>query len=134
MRVVIDTNIYLSALILPGSKPDIILRLAKEGKYSAYTSNFILDELRRILIAKFAYDTRHTAKVVDEILKFAIVVAPKQKVGLIKEKADDNKILACAMEAKADYLVTGDKKHILPIGMIGQCKIVSATEFIKHIR
>jgi putative PIN family toxin of toxin-antitoxin system len=133
MKVVLDTNIYLSGLIFPGSPPAHILNLARELQFSVYASQFIIWEIRRVLIRKFGYEDKLADNILDEILKFIKIVQPRQKINLITAKKDDNLILACAAAAQADFLVTGDKKHILPLKKIAQTKIVSAAEFMKKI-
>ncbi|MBC7319883.1 putative toxin-antitoxin system toxin component, PIN family, partial [bacterium] len=67
-----------------------------------------------------------------EILELkAIKVYPKTKVSLIKEKKDDNRILECALEGKVDYIISGDRKHILPLKEFKGIKIVSVGEFLE---
>ena len=131
MRVVIDTNIYLSGLVFPESFPGRILKLSKARKIQVYCSKFILDEIRRNLIVKFGYAEEMAGKFIEEILKFIIVINPKIRLAIIKEKQDDNRILECAVEAKADFLISGDKKHILPLKKFRGIEIISAREFIK---
>jgi len=134
MQVILDTNIYLSGLIFPHSPPAKILELIKIGKIKAYASNFIISELCRILLAKFKYDQQFADKFIDEILQYIEVIAPKKQINLIKTKKDDNRILECAVHIKADFLITGDKKHILPVKKINDTKIVTASEFIKEFK
>ena len=55
MRIVIDTNIYLSGLIFPKSFPGQVLKMARTQKIEVYCSNFILDEIKKNLIIKFHY-------------------------------------------------------------------------------
>ncbi len=61
------------------------------------------------------------------------LIEPRKRVHRIKKDATDNHILACALEAKADFLVTGDKKHILPLKKIGATRIVSPAEFLHEV-
>ena len=131
MKVVLDTNIYLSGLIFPKSPPALILYLAKQAKFSVYCSGFIITEISRNLKLKFGYEDIAAEKIIEDILKYVKLITPKKSINIITAKKDDNRILDCAVAAKADFLVTGDKKHILPIRKIGQTKIVSAAEFIR---
>lgn len=133
MKVVLDTNIYLSGLIFPDSKPALILSLAKKAKFSVYCSSFIVSELHRNLILKFGYKDEIAEEIINDILKYVKLIVPEKMINLIKAKKDDNRILECAVAAKADFLVTGDKKHILPIKKIASTKIVSSSEFIDHL-
>lgn len=130
MKVVIDTNIYLSGLAFLESFPGQILKLVRAKKIQVYCSKFILGEIERNLIIKFGYSEEMAGKFIEEILKFVQIVNPKIRVAIIKEKQDDNRILECAVEAKADFLVSGDKKHLLPLKKFRRTEILSAKEFI----
>jgi len=132
MRVVLDTNIYLSGLNFPESFPGKVLRLARSKKIRVYCSKFIIDELKKNLIVKFDYEVSMAEKFIEEILKFVLIVRAQKKVKIISKKDDDNRILECALAAKAEYLVTGDKKHILPLKEFRGVRIISAKEFISN--
>lgn len=132
IKVVLDTNIYISALIFPGSAPEEVLILGKKRQISIYVSPFILKEIKNILIIKFDYSEDYVEKILDEILKFANLIKPITKIDIIKEKKDDNHILECAVSAKADFLISGDKKHILCLKKIKSTRIVSAREFLNY--
>lgn len=134
MKIVLDSNVYLSGLIFPKSKPALILSLARQGAFEVFCSDFIIGEIRRVLTMKFGYSERIADQFVEEFLKFAKVILPDKKAHLIKAKEDDNRILECAMSVKADFLVTGDKKHILPLGKIGKTRIISPAEFLNEFR
>ena len=134
MRVVLDTNIYLSGLAFPASPPALILNFARQKKFETYCSGFIIEEIRRNLISKFDFSDKAAEQLIKEILKFVIIIIPKNKVNKILTKKDDNRILECALAARADYLVTGDKKHILPLKNIGKTKIIGAADFIKKLK
>lgn len=129
-KVVLDTNIYLSGLVFPGSAPEEVLNVGRKKKIFIYISPFILFEIKNILINKFDYAENYAKKLEDEILKFTILIKPTDKINVIEEKQDDNRILECALSAKADFLVSGDKKHILCLKKINDTEIVSAREFL----
>lgn len=83
---------------------------------------------------KFGYSERIADQFVEEFLKFAKAILPDKKVHLVRAKKDDNRILECAISAKADYLITGDKKHILPLRKVGKTMIVSPAEFLNEFQ
>jgi predicted nucleic acid-binding protein len=58
-------------------------------------------------------------------------VHPKNKVSVIKEKDDDNRILECAIEGRVQYLISGDRKHLFPLKEYQKIKILSPGEFLK---
>lgn len=133
IKAVLDTNIYLSGLIFPGSSPEKVLSSGRNRQIIIYISPFILREIRNILLTKFEFSEDYAKKIVDEILKFTILIRPIAKINIIKDNRDDNYILECAVAAKADFLVSGDKKHILRLKKIKDTKIVSAKEFLTII-
>ena len=131
MKVILDTNIYISGLIFPDSNPDKILKYAQQGKIKVYCSPFILEEIKKVLVIKFGYSEKMAEKFIEEILKFVEIIKPKIKLSMIKEKDDDNRILEAAVTAKADFLISGDKKHILPLKKFKGIKIVKPAEFLE---
>ncbi len=134
MRVVLDTNIYLSGMLFPASKPAEILELAEKKAFETFCSDYIVEEFRRVFVVKFNYREQIADQFVQKILSFVKVIVSGQKIRKIKADDADNRILECAVSAKADYLVTGDKKHILSLEKIGQTKIISPAEFIEILK
>lgn len=131
MKAVVDTNVLISALLFPGGAPDRVLRAALRGHYDLVLSPFIIQELARVLERKFGY-TGEEAKAVAEFIEnsASVIVAPSAVPEIITSKKADNEILACALEAGADYLVTGNLKHIYPLKNVGTSKIVSPAGFL----
>jgi len=130
VRIVCDTNIFISALRFGGNL-DKIIELAREGDIELITSPFILHEFERVLIQKFHYKKEEAKSFRKSIEKICLQVNPITQVSVIKQKEDDNRILECALEAKADYIVTGDTKHILPLKNFQGIKIVRAAQFLE---
>lgn len=131
-RVVCDTNIYISAFIFPGSKPDQVLNLARQGLIELYVSPFIIDELRRVLEEKFRLGDTKIIEVTERVRELSTIVEPEVRVSIIQEKQDDNRILECAIQARAHYLVTGDTKHILPLREYQGISICSPADFLQR--
>ncbi|MGB5053935.1 MAG: putative toxin-antitoxin system toxin component, PIN family [Nitrospirales bacterium] len=131
IRVVYDTNVLISAAIFPRSVPDQVLGLARTGAVILFTSQFILDEFRRVLEDKFGLDRDRADFMVDHVRSLAQTVSPPISIGIIQAKESDNRILECAVEARAHYLVTGDRKHILPLGEFRGIQILSPSDFLQ---
>ena len=129
MCAVLDTNVLISALAFPGSKPDQVLQRVRRGEVELFLSPFILAEFERILRDKFRFTKRQTDERVAVIRRMATLVEPTERIALVVAKDDDNRILECAVAARADYLVTGDKEHLLPLRSIGATQIVTHTAF-----
>ncbi|MEK7110161.1 MAG: putative toxin-antitoxin system toxin component, PIN family [Patescibacteria group bacterium] len=130
IKAVLDTNILISALFF-GGKPREIFDLILEKEFIGITSPYIIFELKDVLRRKkFDIDEERIEEAVDLIKEYFEEVNLQTKLNLIKHNHPDNKILALAIDAKADYLITGDKQHLLPLKKIKKTKIVSAEEFL----
>lgn len=130
MNVVFDTNVYLSALVFPGGTCDRILRFARSEQMNVFVSPDILTEIKEVLTKKFKFTEDESEELIERVLAIAELVYPRFRVDRIKKMERDNRILECADEAKANYLVTGDKKHILPLKKHGDTHILSPAQFI----
>jgi len=131
MRVVLDTNVLLSALAFPGGKPDQVLHRIRRREVDLFLSTFILAELDRILRDKFRFTKRQSDERVRVIRRLATLVEPTERIAVVAANDDDNRILECALAAHADYLVTGDKEHLLPLRSIGTTQIVTPAAFLE---
>lgn len=129
-RVVIDTNIYISGLNFAG-KPGEVLELFITEKIEVCVSQFILSELEHILRTRFKWDISQINRALNLIRAKAIEVNPSIKLTVVKEKDSDNRILECAVEGEVDYIISGDKRHILPLKEYKGIKILSPDEFLR---
>lgn len=126
-KVVFDTNIYISAILF-GGNPRHCLELARDNAIQLYTSRKILLELAEKLRDKFFWQEDDIREVVEGILVFTELIKPTRTVAVIKEDPDDNMILECAEAAKADCIVSGDKKHLLSLKQYKGILMLSAKE------
>ena len=130
MRVVLDTNVLISALAFPGSKPDQILERVRRRETDLFISSFILGELERVLARKFRHTTAEVRQRVAAIRRMATLVEPGERIHLVEAMDDDNRILECAVAARADYLVTGDREHLLPLRSVQGIPIITPAAFV----
>ena len=130
MRVVLDTNIYISAILF-GGRCEEILKIAAQGLFDLIVSKQILDEIKSVLKVKFNWSDRQVAEVIKYIKEFASVVNPDFSLHVITEDRADNKIIECAVASEAVYIVTGDKGHLLSLGTYNEIKIISPADFLK---
>jgi len=82
---------------------------------------------------KFGWADWQISEIVEEIRAITTFVVTKQILKIIKEKNSDNRVLECAMEGKAQYIVSGDEHHLLPLRKYRGIKILSPAEFLKII-
>ncbi len=128
LRVVLDTNVLISTLAFHGETKRI-WDLAERKQFSLFTSAFIVSELERNLL-KLGLDADRTALLIEELKATASVVEPSVRISVIKQDEADNRILECAIEAKADVLVTGNLKHIRPLASFQGIDILTPREFL----
>ena len=131
-KVVLDTNILISALGWEG-KPKEIFRKALNSEFELIISNQQLDELRRVInYPKFDFTYQQKARFLAIILEVAKVIEVSGNLDVISEDPDDNIILETAVDAGADFIVSGDE-HLLKLAEYTNVKIVSAADFLTHI-
>jgi len=131
LRVTADTNVYVSALNF-GGMPERFLRLAESGSIQLVTSDVILAEVAKTLSGdKFAWPKPEIERALRQLSRIADCVKPVHSVDIIKVDPSDNRILECAEAGNADYIVTGDKRHILPLGSYAGIPIVKLAEFLR---
>lgn len=131
MRIVLDTNVLISALAFPGSKPDQLLARVRRGEIDLFISPFILSELDGVLREKFRLAAKEADARVRAIRAIAHLVDPTERVTVVTAKDDDNRILECALAAEAEFLVTGDKAHLLPLGSYRHTRIVDPAQLLE---
>lgn len=128
-KAVFDTNIFVSGIIF-GGNPRTSLELARAGEINLFTSKSLLFELSQKLKKKFRWRDNEIKDVIEGIGKYVTVVEPSKEVTIIKSDPSDNKVLECALESKVEFIVSGDKRHLLSLGKFKNIPIVSAKEFL----
>lgn len=132
LRVVVDTNVLVSALHFDG-RPASLLRLLRSGDFEWFISPFILDELERVLREKFRWEPTEIQRSIGLLSSHTRLIDPPATLSVIREKDEDNRILDCAVQARAHFLISGDKRHILPLGAVQGVRILSPAEFMSHL-
>lgn len=113
MKVVFDTNIYVSAFVIPGGNAEKAYIHAIDGDFELCTSVAILTELARKLDEKFGWERQKIAQLIASISNLATVFKTRPWLKMVSDDPD-NRILECALKAAADFVVTGDK-HLLKL-------------------
>ena len=130
VKVVADTNIYISALLR--GNPYKFIHLCFEGKAKLVISKQIIDELERILLTdrKFEMPREDVALYSEIILSHSELVCPAFTLNVIIKDPADDRILECAVEGEVDYLVSGNK-HLLDVKEFQGIKIVTARQILE---
>ena len=131
--IVLDTNVILSAILF-GGKPRQILEMALHGSIQIYLSEPLVEELSSVLRRpKFHYNAEAVQIIISELIGIAKWVEPAQQISIIDEDPDDNRVLECAKEAKAQFLITGDN-HLLNIKEYSGIRIINPGRFLEIMR
>jgi len=132
-RVVLDTNIYISAIIF-GGKPEEVFLLAKEEEIELFVSAAIIAEVATKLSDKFRWSNADVTDFIREIGEAATIIKPSRQLAVIEADESDNRVLECAVQSKAEYIVSGDQQHLLPLKNYQGIKIISPARFLKRIK
>jgi hypothetical protein len=134
LRVVLDANIFVSAVLKPHSGLAQIFEWVKEDKIRLVLSHDILSEIKAVLLyPKIRKRHRQTQEEIEEFLRKAvrisIVIQGKIHADTIKEDPSDNKYLSAALEAKADFIISGDH-HLKDLKTFQGIRILAPSTFI----
>jgi len=134
LKLVIDTNVIISALLKPQSNPALVASLILQGNCPLCLSDEILVEYEEVLaLDKFKrLDQASVKEFLSTLKRRALWVVPKVSIDKVAKDPADNAFLECALEAKADFIITGNKKHF-PFEEFKGSRIVSPREFISEI-
>ena len=130
MRVVFDTNIFVSALTLIGGRADQALTRVVDGTDRLILSKAVLGDLLTGLARKFSRDPEELARVAVWLGDIAEWVRPVQRLEVAADDAD-NRILECALAGRAEVIVTGDK-GLLQLGTIEGIRIETLRDYLLH--
>jgi putative PIN family toxin of toxin-antitoxin system len=135
VRLVIDTNILISALLVQGSLPARLIALWREGKFELLTAADQLDELMRVTrYAKIRVRLTPAlaGRLINEVRELAVIVTGLPAITVCADPYD-NYLLGIAKTGRADFLVTGDKRDVLVLGVFEGTRIVTARDFLTRI-
>ncbi len=141
MRIVLDTNVMVSAILSPRSTSAQIIRLVLDGVVNLIISHDILDETLRViryprlvkLMKKNSVALKEVESVIDRLSAIAVVTPGKLTLDVIQDDPSDNKILACAVEGEVDFIVSGDH-HLIELKEFQGIPIVIPATFVAIIK
>lgn len=129
VKVVLDTNILISAFGFSGKPREIfLLILEKEKKIQGVISPVLLAELNEVILKKFPKLEPQLPFIEKQLKNKFLVVKPKKILHIVKDE-DDNRVLEAAVEGSCSYIVTGDKE-LLNLQSFQEIKIVTADQFL----
>ena len=127
-KVVIDSNIYISAIFW-GGKPREVVDLGRDEKVLIFSSSNIDKEISEKLRTKFKLDEDEINRILLDFSTFTIPLKITKHIEAVPDDPDDNKSIACAILCKADHIVSGDR-HLLKLTKYAAIIILKASEFL----
>ena len=131
--VVYDTNILISGMVWGGVPYDCI-KLATTDSVEGLTCAEIIAEFDEKLTTKLEYSQFRVSRIVTRLLGFLRMVKIRNKLEGITKDPDDDKVIECAVVGGATHIVTGDKRHLLPLQNYQGIRIVTAADFLGQFR
>lgn len=129
-RLVLDTNVYISALVFGGVPQQVLDFISGQG-LSLYVSPSIADEVEGILLRKFDWTPRDIETFLPTLWERCIVIRPTIRLKVCSDPDDDH-VLECAQAARADFLITGNAKHFPR--SYGAIQIVTPRQFFVMVQ
>ena len=134
-RVACDTNVLVSAFIA-GGPPSRIIEETVDGNLDLVLLEPAMVELVRILSEKLGFNIERLKEVQALLSEIAVDFqrTPSRKPEALTGDPDDDLILACAVEAQVEVLVSGDRKHLIPVGEYHGVRILTPQAFLAELR
>jgi putative PIN family toxin of toxin-antitoxin system len=137
MIVVLDTNVIISAFVSPSGPPAAIIDHWESDGFEVVTSRPLLEELERVLqysrVQKYLTKSpREINRIVNRFKTAATVVEPQEKLTVIEQDPDDNRVLECAVAGMASYIISGNE-HLLRIKKFSGIVILKPATFLTLI-
>ena len=133
MRVVFDTNVVASASFWRGAPFDCLASWA-DGRCQAAVSPELLAEYHETMeMLRLEYPRHEVVRWAEALTEAASLFFPSERAGGATPDPGDEKVLECALAAEAERIVTGDKKHLLPLRRFRGIEIVSPADFLRTL-
>jgi putative PIN family toxin of toxin-antitoxin system len=138
MRIVLDTNVVMSALLWRGTPYQLLAAIRQRPSVQLFSSAALLEELADVLtrpsaIKRLALIDQAAVNLIADYVEVIELVAPTAVPRVVPGDIDDDQLIAAAVAARADLIVSGDRKHILPLGNHAGIAIIDAAEALRRI-
>lgn len=128
-RAVLDANVWVSAALRAGSAPADIVALIRAGHLQSILSVALIDQVLRAL--RRLHHTEHQIADADAEMRLqSTLVVPDFTLAVVTAKEPDDRVLQVAVAGKADVIVTGDRRHLPPLGSYAGIPILTPADFL----
>ena len=132
LKVVFDTNVYISAILTAGAPRAILSESFRREEIEVLVSEPILTEIERILRLKIRRSLEDVVTILIAVRQNSTLISSESELLVIAEDKADNRIIECAFQGKAQYVVSGDR-HLLNLKEYQGIRILSPIEFLREI-
>ncbi len=132
IRAVFDLNVIFSGIGWRGA-PYKCLEAVRDGLVIGFVAAPSLTRLRQLLIIKLGYSDQQARHEVDDLKSYLRVVEITGFVRDVTGDPEDDMVIECAIKSKADYIISGDKKHLLPLREYEGIPILSPSDFLAKL-
>lgn len=133
-RVLCDTNVLISAFIA-GGPPSRVIESAIDCRIELVVADPVLDELERVLTLKFGFEPERVREIKTLLIDLADtpVATPANTPEAVTGDPDDDVILASGVEAEVQIIVSGDRRHLLPVGEYRGIRIIAPQALLAEL-
>ena len=128
MKVVFDSNILIAELLFPGGRADAAVTRILEGRDELIISRAIIREVVSVMALKFSRDREELSRVAVVLEEIGTLVEPDRRLSVFRDEPD-NRIVECAVEGKAEVIVTGDKA-MLAISEYESIRVITLADYL----
>ena len=132
IRAVLDTNVLVSAFIRPSGRVVELWQAARERRYRLLVSSPIIREVAHVLREDFQWEERRIVRHTKLLTRTGELIIPRARLDVIGTDPDDNRILECAVEGKANIIVSGDH-HLRDLKSYQGIPIVRPVDFLRTL-
>ncbi len=130
MRVVLDSNVLISAVVYPRGRVAPLWEAAIAQRYEVLISPFIVLEVSRILRNVFHWEEKRVKRLQQDMARIGEIIVPRLTLCVIAADPTDDRILECAIAGKADLIVSGDR-HLLQLKLYESIPIIRPIDFLR---
>ncbi len=134
LKLVCDTNTLISGFLWRGNEYELLKSILNRQAI-LFTSPALLLEFSRVLnYERLRPFVLNPTDVINKLTQIAVVVNPREYVKIVKEDPADDRVLECAIAANVDYIVSGDKRHLLKLKKFREIPIVTTKAILEVLK